>query len=506
MDPPLRLITVSAIAQIATSAILLWVYHTPAKPVDVSPIAEQHLQMDWRVFGICVLSTVAAWSFVLAGASRARKSLLLTLALFSFATCPASRQTTPIALWTCLMVVIWSWGLVRWRSNRKAILDSSQRFNWSATSRLLLFLNGSIGCYYLVLWISLPHAGKNSFYGLITGQIFNFALFLIPVLFLAGTDLAEVSELGADFFRAMFARSGWLLLCATGVFSMGMVIHSLRSSVVFDFSHVEGGPELAALVIAALILAASTYCLSRLSDKRYTGLLGLVFFVSVAVVLVIVAMHYTLYATVAIAAAVFASPFVMYGSKTAQPTRSFHVPYVALVLAALFLTGAHEITTLFEARFDEPVEAMQPLHFDVLHRTEYSMAYPEAWLASQTASSTTFQRRGAQASEASFLVMPEDPECSSGKISVEYCAESAEGGGSAVETSWTGSSVAPHREFVMPAPNSDEQIHLWIWERQTKGGTWAMYAFAPDKYSPFFAELYVSMADSWRADGSATAP
>jgi hypothetical protein len=81
MDPPLRLVTVSAIAQVATSAVVLWRYHNPASPVDVSQFEGQHWQMDWRVFGICVFSMIVAWSFVLAGASRGRESLLLVLTL-----------------------------------------------------------------------------------------------------------------------------------------------------------------------------------------------------------------------------------------------------------------------------------------------------------------------------------------------------------------------------------------------------------------------------------------
>jgi len=536
MDPPLRLITISAIAQVATSALLLWVYHKPVSPVDVSPFEEQHWQMDWRVFGICVFSMIIAWSFVLTGASRGRKGLLLVLALFTIATRPAHFQIRVLVTWICLMGVIWFWGIQRWWSNRLPFPDTDASFDWRAAANRLAFLGGSLGLYYLILWLWLPGTGPGSFHALITGQVFNFSLFLIPVLFLAGTDLAELSELIAHGFAAGFARPRLLMFVMTGLFAGAMFFLSLRSLQHRDFlSYSEGTNEWIGLIVASVILAAAWYwfvhaprfrasggVLIRFFSVEVMGVVILLLLCSFVVVLLLLYQHYSGYVCIAVFAALFVSPRVLFRSlPVPEQPHSRHPPFAALVLAAVFLTGAHEIATLFEAQFRQPPEASETIHFSVHNQGEYSLAYPGKWLLlpsekwprppSGDGTDTAFHHAASM-----------EPFWKGGFIvSREYSGFRSDAATSAVVALWRVSVDAEDwfevpfsdqngrqagQEFAMRISETRERVHAWVWLRYAGHNTWMLAGFCPEQYQQFYRVLFQQMADSWRPDGSAAAP
>ena len=497
MDPPLRLITLSAIAQIATSAIVLAVYRSPAMPVNVGSLAEQPLQMDWRVIVICVLSIIFAWSFVLAGASKGRKSLLAILGLFTFSTRPSHLQAALLVPWLGLMAIIWSWGLARWRSNRKPLYEEFERFDWKSAARILVSLSSSLACYYLLLWLLLPKTGSESFYEVITDQVFHFALFLIPVLFLAGTDFAEVSELVAEAARSVFARPKLLLYAATGVFAAAIVYFTLRSMEARDF-YAESG-DLVALCIGAVVLLVTACLMVRFGESKAFRLIGLVFFLALAVVLYVIVHHYTVYATIAIVLAVFVGPFAMFGPKGAQLQHPLPVPYIALVLSALFLTGAHEITTLFEAEFERPPEASRTTQFAVVKGDGYSAAYPEGWRVIRNHRDLRFV--STSNAGVAFLVVEEPLQF----LGTPAAAETELGGSDAIAVS-SDQEVHASRELSMRIGRRGERFHVWIWDRYTTGGDWALYGVAPEQFRGYYGELFGKMAASWTTEGATEAP
>lgn len=266
----LRLITGFALGQLVAVALLLALRDhallgLPA--IEVGTQDHQRTLMSLGIFVICLLFLGVAWVFVLTGAIHAPwvvRVLVLGIASFIFSYTPS-----PVAgLHAALLVVLWLWalgvGLVAWReADRRgersrlavalvarvpwlrrpasplraaarhladALLALRRHVALPAGTRLpvrtLAFVALWLLVYYGSLLASVGFGQGSAFFATsVTLQIEALSFCLVPVLFLAGTDYAEVGEVLAGRL-ARLARaipSVWPLFALTSV-TAGLIL------------------------------------------------------------------------------------------------------------------------------------------------------------------------------------------------------------------------------------------------------------------------------------------
>lgn len=308
MQPSLRLITGIAIAQLLATALLI-AYHGSRLPTLDVAVSNGHVtKMPVAIFVLCVAFLILAWSFVLTGALRAQWLVrLAVLGLFSWLMLylPAPSVMAPIRI--ILVVLLWLWGVALWLSDWRAALDrqsaslgTSQvgrvasvpdaRPLATALRRVALPVADRIAAFsawdqggktwplpirtflFALVWLTTYYgsflwsadwgrgAGNLLFQSTITLQLESLTFFLVPVLFLAGSDFAEIGELLASRGALLVRRAGkpWLLASVTALVAAVILWRSLPDPTpdTGTWLRFAFGPLLTALVAACALALA----------------------------------------------------------------------------------------------------------------------------------------------------------------------------------------------------------------------------------------------------------
>lgn len=295
MPRPLRLITGVAIAQLIVSALLLALHNLPGPYITVGSVDHRLTHMPIITFVVCFAFFLLAWAFALAGGLRAYWPVrLLALAIFSYIALLPSADGffATFRLW--LLALLWAWGLAIWlldwrssappaspphatgvgrvaRVTRVADVVAARLTRWSAWERsgrggplpartvglALLWL----AVYYGVELEQTLAAHENIFLftGSITVQLQGMAFVLIPVLFLAGSDFAELGEVIATSGAALLRveRWRWALAGATALLAaLVLVYEAPRSDTVANWLLTMLGAVLMGAAAACVVWAA----------------------------------------------------------------------------------------------------------------------------------------------------------------------------------------------------------------------------------------------------------
>ncbi|MFZ0218542.1 MAG: hypothetical protein WAM30_21610 [Candidatus Dormiibacterota bacterium] len=264
MEPWLRRVTLLAMGGIVAAGALVAARNLPGPHVLVSGSGLGHLAVSIPVFTGCLVVQVLAWSFLLAAAAHAHWALravalviwsaaMLFVSLAGISNSPSSFLVVGATL--LVVIVVWQLAIGVW------VLDRFHPAMAGRTHRDRLHLATGAGCLvattlvYVLAWQSDPSLARFA----LPLSILLFGLqatFLIPVLFLTGSDFAEWGEVVAGRIGTAVARSPRALAALAGIVSV---------VVLGDAVRISAGPlGLLGEVIGMVLLAGITLALRRL--------------------------------------------------------------------------------------------------------------------------------------------------------------------------------------------------------------------------------------------------
>lgn len=289
MRPPLRLITGVAIAQLLAAGLIVALHGVGFRQINLGLQSGRDVEMAQPYFWISIVFAILAIAFLMTGALLMRWPLrLLALAIFSaFIILPIA----PASFTSVRMVVvalIWLWGAMitvaladpTWGAEKRDLYHRLRttilrrlaplraRLRWVGgpllPARTLAILLLALAALYLALLATTGwmQGSNNLLFQLTIGtQLQTLSFALVPFLFLAGSDFAELGELLASGLasatRAVSARrSNWLTLGLT-VIVAATIAYFTRPTIttIRGFALAYGGDLLLATLVGLALFA-----------------------------------------------------------------------------------------------------------------------------------------------------------------------------------------------------------------------------------------------------------
>lgn len=289
MRPPLRLITGVAIAQLLAAGLIVALHGLKFHQINLGLQSGRDVEMAQPYFWISIVFVMLAIAFLMTGALLMRWPLrLLALAIFSafiiLPIAPAPFTSVRVAV----VALVWVWGAMitialadpEWGAEKRDLYHRLRtpflrrlaplraRLRWVGgpllPARTLAILLLAQAALYLTLlattgWMRQPN---NLLFQLTIGtQLQSLSFVLVPFLFLAGSDFAELGELLASGVAsaariASARRADWLTLGLTAIVAAA-IVYLTRPTVttIRGFALAYGG-ELALVALVALALFA----------------------------------------------------------------------------------------------------------------------------------------------------------------------------------------------------------------------------------------------------------
>ncbi|MFI5271788.1 MAG: hypothetical protein ACHQ4H_01990 [Ktedonobacterales bacterium] len=495
MTPSLRLVTGFALGQLVAVALLIVLHPLMRTAISVGTRDNSTIQMPLVIFAACLVFLEVAWTFVLAGAFHAHwivRLLLLGIFTYVFGFTPS-----PVAnVHTAMLVILWAWalgvGLVDWRdaslrgeqsplvrflvervpgatpllrplrSAAAALADVLRavraRFPLPERVRLplrtMLFVALWLLVYFGTLLASVDWGRGNTIFATtISLQLEALTFFLVPVLFLAGSDYAEIGEVLAGRVARITQRlrPAWPVVVLTGLTAaviLWRVLPDAKSTFGAKLVTVAGQLAIGAVLIAILALIV-----------RWSRM----------------------------------------GTWPKAP-----LPYIALVAGTVLFTvsstGAEQLILAHQA----PPSLLGPADYAVYQHTapDFSIAYPAAWtpLTSDTpsAGTTAVIFNGVKSQYTGAMTVYSYPEVDGDlatRLETQFCpAQTCTLGSPVKHGAWSQISY------------SRGNAKGWFWRRQAGDRVYLVQVLTVSYFASFFAPTFGGIIDSWRADHSAHAP
>ena len=206
MSRPLKLITGLAIAQVVAAALIIVLGAVPAigghfPLVSLYVVDNQLVSTSVPVLVATIVFLLAAWGYLLGGVSHGHPAVqVIGLALFTWLTFSGWDNLTigVGTLWITIVLVAAIWlvsgaAYLLHRRPRRADPDASSTLATAITFVLLALLVGGI---YLDAYLTLKSDNAPLlFFSGLSLELSSLSVLLIPLLLMAGADLAELAEL-----------------------------------------------------------------------------------------------------------------------------------------------------------------------------------------------------------------------------------------------------------------------------------------------------------------------
>lgn len=351
MSWPLRIVTALGFAQLVLVGVLTVLRDKlAAQALTPTNATGLPLAIPQVIFFALLGSFVLAWTCALTGALHSQW-LVRLLSLWVFTTLVVSVQRPGVLgeIQAGLLLVLWLWGGVLWlieaRSGADRTLLRNGRLVASTFALVLALLTG----YYALLYAQNPATLADT----VTGQLLLLLILLVPVLFLAGTDLAEMGETVSHQVARLLSRVRLfaLLPLITVLVASGVAVYALMHLIpgldiaAPTFEVVPTLLLLLSLGVVALAVLAGMAALGRVS--RWSPGQGVPLTVLLAALVPVVLM--------AVASSFLPSPgegFQIYRHEAHQPYFSLAYPAnwtvyseqdnAALGATNVFLTGGQD--------------------------------------------------------------------------------------------------------------------------------------------------------------------
>jgi hypothetical protein len=231
MDPGLLVLTVLAMAMVVAAGILIMVKGLPWPQVRAtSDIVAQTIPLPVMVG--CAVFVVLAWSYILSGALHSHVVVrLIGMVLWTLGNLTALSTSTSFYGWIAdglLFAVAWAMAITMYLVDR--FYADKHTSGWHHRFRLrvstFLFFAVVTGLLFTIGSLSGLHNGSFGFALSLQLQALQFVL--IPMLYLAGTDFAEWSEVVAGRVGSIATRAGGRLatwvLAGLVVIAVGLIL------------------------------------------------------------------------------------------------------------------------------------------------------------------------------------------------------------------------------------------------------------------------------------------
>jgi hypothetical protein len=228
MPARLRVLFWVAVVQLILVGVVVAGRDIPMPQLAAYPLGAQVVEVPVPLFWLTVASLILAVGYLLAGALHSHW-LVRLLGLVSYTGfglwLTASRAVRWAPILVVLVAAVWVLGLAGWWRDRGR--QSPLRLG-----RLALVL-GLVLAFYAAAWVSGADLGAERFFTLaVTVQLQVLALFLIPILFLTGTDFAEWGEVISSRLALIAERfrPPYLLAGLTAVVAATMLVVAAHSA------------------------------------------------------------------------------------------------------------------------------------------------------------------------------------------------------------------------------------------------------------------------------------
>lgn len=470
MTPSLRLFTGLAAGELLAVVILVALHPLLGAQMPVGTSDHQATQMPVAVFVAAVLFLWVAWSLLLGGAMTGHWILRAPiLAVFTYLLLAPPVPTLAGTARLVLLVALWGWAflatLVPWAARRSrskharaaAVLRRVEP--WFGFARTVPLLAAGVGGYILVLLASVNWGqGNTVFADYITVHLEEMTFFLSPVLFLAGADFVELSEVVSNRVAsvARAPRQPWLLVAATTGFALYIVGTNLFQGASLPATLTSIGTQ---VVLAAVVLVA------LVAIVRWAGV---------------------------------------------GRWRHALVPFMALLLVTVGVMGGFIAYISYDTAHLPPPSLLGPDDYAIFQHANgtpnFSFAYPKTWKPLPAATGTT----PGVASELFDGTKSPYPAVmyvlTASTAVVDENQMLAQASGSFCQPGCVG---APHTSTQGPwhvetLSTSTHTAGIWT---QTQGNqaTIVMIEASPEMY-PLLAPTFADIAGTWRLDLRATAP
>lgn len=248
MSLPLRLATVFALTQIIATAALVALRDVDMPTLRVFVEEGEPAVMPTPAFWACVLSLVAAWTYLLAGALRAHRAVSVVglvavtggVYLLHQTGLPTGQRAVPLAL---ALAAGWGFGfavLVCRRLMRRGLL---------LTAPLVAFL------FAATWWSTAEDGGTSRFALALAVHLASLAVGLIPVFVLAGSDWADWGDVLGERARTLATRAPGGLQAVTALVAAAIFVSRLRDDHLSFLPYI-AMPAAAAVLVVCLVRAS----------------------------------------------------------------------------------------------------------------------------------------------------------------------------------------------------------------------------------------------------------
>jgi len=493
MSRPQRLISGIAIGQLLASAILVLLNLLPRPFIQILTLSgSRSIGISTIVFVAALFFYILSWSFLLSGALHGHILMrIIVLGIFSFGQIQISVisvNNLPVMLLASIVLlgILWGWGLAVFLIERRAAKCQEQqdvqvqreffiRPDWGLYLPTFLPIMALLFIYYALLLGSCLSFGDDTylFYQIIYLNMQLATLFVIPVLFLVGTDFAELGDAimrsGARAINRIHTRTPWLLALVIALFAAYLAFRnspdrtlSIGNWLGSLFSQLAVGAGIVALLGGVVYLAGLHHW-----PSFHMKLAGLHIKTRILVLAMII--------------------FLIFGT------------FIPLLAAALY------------SNVQQPPSLVDTLNFKIYKLSDiqpnFSFAYPSDWLTTVIANRkklTGIYLDGAKSNPSSvFFVFRQslDPRQ---KISFQddlklfldqictsclFVPQQATTQGSWQVIHYTGNKVAGI-----------------AWIRDDNGQRWILTGFADQNSITQVEPVFTTVIDSWRPDLKATVP
>lgn len=482
MTTPLRLVTGVAIAQLLAAAALLYLKTLPVQLARV-PLEFSATSIAWPAFLICVVATMLAWSFIVTGALYMDIRVRLVIGgIFSWwvLLVPAtSIYGILVGVAAAFWLLAGAVSVAQWRLPAHT---GTVGLVWWARPPLTFAV---VFCLQVLLCAVYVRAMGALAGNVVTLELVSLAYLVGPVVFLAGSDFAELSEQAAD--------------------SVADAIDGMRRW----WRHLVG-----TAVVAAFALGSALW-VEMSAPHRHSGL-------SVVAGLVV----QILVGSALVAGALWAARWARAGGWS-PATRLSHWALLAAVLLYLGVVMLIILTQTFLRWPPAPPATVYVIykHPAAAQYPAFSLAYPSTWrvdYAVDQGAGTTLVRFVIKDSDQSVNLPPwanvdlggefyvftlptarltpndlqDFPDYLTRYLLADRCRGPCQWTLAPPYHGWTTANYA--------APDGSEHGTTWI--RRVRDRVWVLIGGAPGQEAHVLAGSYHQMVESWRPDLSAEVP
>jgi hypothetical protein len=383
MDWPLRVITVTAIAQLLASAAILWALKLPATPVVVGTLHGHAIQIDQLVIITTSVFLAIGFGLALAGTWASTTGRFIVLALFVATSRPMDWHGAPAMIWSVFVGVLTVAAVLPllWRGPDPAREPTDIVTDGLALAGTFLAFYFFTGCAADSCSVTGWTTSAANYPAFLTRQFGELAIAITPVLFLAGTDFAEVGEECGRLVSKVTRKIG-----EGGIAAIVAVCVAVASiAAVFMLKEIDfTGIKMAALAVTVLFSFVLLATLAFMAEARWSSL-GCVLSVSLIVTniaILIFAVWTGGWLIVSLLAIFFVGAAIaVLGEQIGLGKwSSFHISFAAVAVMALVMAGSRETVSLVSAWYAVPVEH-GPVRFKVqqFEAPMGSMALLESW-------------------------------------------------------------------------------------------------------------------------------